>query len=96
MPKARSEPFSRSELIANATTTGQITGVVRFTIDEMVEGNFEGFLDRCSLRLTGSTLLEDVDYRLVGVEDGVALIQVTGDIREVLESEPEVVEQACH
>lgn len=72
-----------------------ITGTIEMSLDEIIDSTttesdaLEGFLDELSERLTGSILLMDISYRTVGynVDDQTIIIEVTGDISEILTEE---------
>lgn len=66
-----------------------VSGIVRVDLHEIIDTDLEGFIDLCSERLVGSTLLMDVNYRIVGVEGETLLIDVSGDPSMVVDDEPE-------
>lgn len=58
----------------------RVTGVVKLTLNEVLDAGFEGFLDLISTRLIGSELLSDSSYKAVGTtRSGDLLIEVSGD-----------------
>lgn len=64
---------------------GYISGVVHVDLNDVIEKDLEGFLDTLSSKLTGTELLSDIKYTVVGVEDGDLAIKVEGDPEMVLE-----------
>ncbi len=58
---------------------GYVKGVVAIDFGDVVDGGPEGLLDTLSHRLTGSGLLTDVTYSIVGHDDDTLLIEVEGD-----------------
>ena len=65
---------------------GFIKGEVRTDPSELISRDLEGALDMFSEELTGSTLLMDVDYKAVRVEDGAIVFEVSGDPASIIES----------
>jgi hypothetical protein len=63
---------------------GYITGTVAIGLDEVIDGDPEAFLDLLSEALTGSSLLLDIGYHLVGVDDDHTMrLEVTGDPQQI-------------
>ena len=58
---------------------------VKLSLSEIIQYNFEEFLDLLGT-LAGNELLTDISYRMLRVEDDMLIIEVTGDDskREVL------------
>lgn len=56
-----------------------IEGVVNIDLDDIISVDLEGFLDILSKRLTGSPLLMDISYEVVGNDGNTLKIKVTGD-----------------
>jgi hypothetical protein len=90
-PPALDEPLDAAEVRRQFEETTSVEGVVRIDFGEVVETccqvGFEGLLDVLSYRLTGSCLLLDVDYEVVGVEDGTLLVKVDGDPAMIIADE---------
>jgi hypothetical protein len=61
---------------------GTVTGIVKVTLQEVINTDAEGFLDRLGEELVGSSLLMDISYEVVGNNGNTLLIQVTGDPSE--------------
>ena len=64
---------------------GQITGVVRVDIDKIIHCDQDEFLDLLSNALTGSDILGDIAYRVVGHDGNTIRIEVTADPSLVIE-----------
>ena len=80
-------PLSMHELRAASDAGEGARGVVRVSIDDVISLSPDGFLDMLSRLLTGSELLSDVDYKVVGAEDGDILIEVSGDQSQILDGQ---------
>lgn len=86
--KVLKEPLDRAqaEKMIAKDPHGYIGGVVGVDLNEIIEADLEGFLNLISTRLTGSELLQDISYRVVGHQrDGTILIEVIGDPSAALE-----------
>lgn len=86
--KVLDKPLSVKELsdLSKKDESGFITGVVPIDLDTLVEDGFdyEQFLDAISERLTGSVLLQDISYRVVGHDGNTLHIEVHGDPSSIL------------
>ncbi len=51
---------------------------VTVPLSEVLDTNFEGFLDLLA-ETVGHPLLMDIDYKLVGVDNGDPVFEVSGD-----------------
>ena len=54
---------------------------VKVSLDEIIDNDFEGFLDLIA-ELTGNPLLMDISYRMLRVEDDMLILEVSGDDNE--------------
>jgi hypothetical protein len=70
-----------------------VSGVVKVTLDEVIKRDLEGFLDLVSTRLTGSELLMEIGYQVVGHQGDTLLIKVRGQVDQLLELEEELKEE---
>ena len=88
MAETISTAYTLEQLKANADTDNFVTAniIVDFNsvIDISCEG-YESFLDFLSTELTGTELLMDTNYKLVGAIDGNLILQVSGDVSNILE-----------
>ena len=81
---------SAEEIIASRDENNYVEGYVQVHVSTLIDNDLEGFLDIISEELIGSDLLMDINYEVVGVEEGNELIiKVTGDVSGVLETEEE-------
>lgn len=83
------EPLERPLTIdaMRAAPDGSVRGVVAISLTDVIDGDYEAFLDALSRRLVGSTLLNDVSHRLVGARRGnEILVEVSGDASLVLDT----------
>jgi hypothetical protein len=68
-----------------------ISTKVLVDLDDIIELDFEGFLDLISELSTDSPLLTDIGYKAVGVHtNGCIIIEVDGLVEELLECEDEM------
>jgi len=73
-------------------TDGRVKGIVEVGVYELIAADgFDDFRTKLSERLTGSLLLKDVRYQLLGLDGGFLYFEVSGDASEILApvSEPE-------
>ncbi len=90
------KPLTKTAIKAQLAGTGKryhgepgepwpgIDGVVAIGLSEVVDRDFEQFLDLLSERLTGTELLENIDYDVVGHDGNELHILVSGDPAGVL------------
>ena len=65
---------------------GYIHGTVPVDIDYLINNDLEHFLDLLSRLVTGTELLQDITYKVVGHEEGGTLyLEVSGNPSEALE-----------
>lgn len=80
------KPLTAKEIEKQYSETTNVEGIVYLNFGEVVGMDLECFLDTLSELLTGSSLLMDIDYRVVGVEgDSRLLVKVDGDPSMILE-----------
>ena len=65
---------------------GYIRGEVLVDPSDLIERNLEGTLDMFSEALTGSTLLTDIAYTAVRLENGRIVFDVLGDPALILDT----------
>lgn len=78
-------PLSEKEMRRQMEVAGRVEGTVAVDIEDMVEGDRESFLTLLSELLTDSTELEDIEYEVVGHDNGMVHFHVDGDASAVLE-----------
>jgi hypothetical protein len=64
-----------------------VCGVIAVDIHEFINNDLESFLDLISERLTGSPLLSDLDYKILGNKGDDIFLKVTGDASLILDGE---------
>lgn len=63
-----------------------VSGVVQISFADVISFDFESLLDLMAEKLTGSLLVQDINYSVVGaLNDGdTILINVSGDVSDVV------------
>ena len=84
--RPRSAPLSRAALLASVRRGEYVSGVVAVHLGDIIDRDHEGLLDELSLLLTGSELLMDITYSVVGHEGDTLWLEVAGDATEVVGS----------
>ena len=65
-----------------------ITVRVQVSLNDIIENDFEWFLDELSEKVTGSIGgLTDIVYKPVDVTEGAIIIEVSGDVADFLDEE---------
>lgn len=82
------KPMTIEEMKRNMNEDCFIKGNIAINLSDAIDNDFEGFLDVLSESLTGSPLLMDISYKVVGFEDGdILIIEVIGDVSNILDTE---------
>lgn len=82
------QPYTREELRSNMNEDGYVEGKVIVDFHQILDIGLEGFLDCLSERLTGSPLLMNIDYNVVGIVGPDELvINVSGDVSNIIDKE---------
>ncbi len=80
-----------SEILALRDENNYVEGYIRIHINDMIDNDYEGFLDFISEKLVGSDLLMDVNYEVVAQAKKMfpneLILKVTGDASTIIESE---------
>lgn len=95
---AMDRPYTEDEIRANMDDDCYVTGRVKVSLSELIDNDLESFLDLLGERLVDNPCLMNVSYKAVGITDidsGDAdiIIEVTGDVSEVIETEDEDEEE---
>lgn len=69
------KPLTKEDVDAD----GWVRGVIRMELSEFINNDLEGVLDLLSERLTGSGLLSDIAYEVVGHDGDTLFVRVSGD-----------------
>ena len=62
-----------------------IEGNIIVSLDDILDINIEDFMDILSTKLTGSPLLMDIGYQIIGTQNNNLIIHVTGDASSILD-----------
>ena len=79
--------LTRQQMERQLYEMGQCSGVVAVDLNDIIDGDLESFLDLLSTLLTGSPMLSDIEYKVVGADAGDVLIEVDGDPTLILADE---------
>lgn len=86
-------PYTARELEAKMDEKCFVTGYVAVPLNDMVNAEFEEFLDLLSVKLTGGELLMEISYQAVSIlntdADNNVVIKVHGNVSEILSEEEE-------
>ncbi len=87
-------PFKEAaDIIASRDENNFVEGYIQIHISDMIDNDYEGFLDFISEKLVGSDLLMDVNYEVVAQAKKIfpneLILKVTGDASTIVESEEE-------
>ena len=75
------EPYSKDEIKRNADENGYVEGVIKISLADLIEADFENFLDYISDKLINNVCLMDIHYEIVGAgSDDVVLLRVSGQV----------------
>lgn len=90
--KILTKPYTIKEMKANKVDifeTQYIEGYIEVSLDEIIKRDYEEFLDLISEKLTGSILLREVVYKIIGLNDqnNNIILFVSGDATIILEDE---------
>lgn len=80
-------PLTREQARALADKNGEITAVARVPLDFIVNADPDDFLNELGEQMIDSTLIQGVQYRIVGYDGNDILLRVTADISEFLAGE---------
>lgn len=82
------KPLSIMEMLDCCDADLYVEGDVVIDLSELIDHDLEGILDIMAERLTGSSLLMDVNYSLVDIlDENSAIMRVRGDITDILETD---------
>lgn len=86
-------PYTARELEAKMDEKCFVTGYVAVPLNDMINAEFEEFLDLLSVKLTGGELLMEISYQAVSIlntdDDNNVVIKVHGNVSEILSEEKE-------
>ena len=64
--KPLAEPLTKEQIAQQMRDTGSVTGIVALEIGDIIDYDFESFLDLLSEQLIGNDLLMDFGYKMIG------------------------------
>ncbi len=96
--KLERAPATEDQLYEAVANQQYVTGVVEVEPSELVDVDYEGFLDLLGQRLVGSDLLMDITYEAIGwnPEKKAVRYQVTGDASGAYDMVSTVDCDICH
>lgn len=82
-------PYSQQEIEKIADANGYVSGCVAVPLSEIINSDFEEFLDMLAVKLVDNECLMDIRYKAVGIEntdseDANIIMKVSGDISEIV------------
>ena len=88
------EPYTDQELRNLCNEDNYVTGYVSIPLSDIIDCDFEQFLDRLATRLVNSECLMDISYDAVGIEgvgsgDTCIIMKVRGDVSDILDMDQE-------
>jgi len=85
--KANADPAAKPEL-NDPGLIGRIDGIICLTLNEIIAGDIEDFDTNLSERLTGTDMLMDIHYHLLGMDviNDKLYFRVEGDPSMILEA----------
>ena len=83
----RMKPLSRQEMRATVRRGDYVSGVVAVDLGEIIDYDHEWLLNECSALLTGSELLMDISFKVVGHHGDTLWLRVSGDASEVVRAD---------
>lgn len=78
------KPLSFKQMQIENDQGKPVSGVIAVRLLDIVAGDAEEFIDLISDKLTGSDLLTNIDYEVVGHEGNTLWLEVTGDASEIV------------
>lgn len=88
------KPYTEEEIRKLRDKDGYIEGCVAVPLSDIINSDFEEFLDLLALKLVDNVLLMDINYTAVGISDTDAgdaniIIKVSGDTSELFDDDEE-------
>jgi hypothetical protein len=80
------QPLSKKAMcdLLDANPDGYIRGVVAMDLSDLIDNDFESILHMMSEKLTGTELLTDIHFKIIGFEGETTLhIEVSGDLSQI-------------
>jgi hypothetical protein len=84
-PVLRRTPLSQRYMRMMDLQGDLISGVVPIDLSDIIDLDFEEFLDEVSALLTGTDLLSDIEYHIVGHEEDTLWLKVEGNACHIVD-----------
>lgn len=90
-----SEPLSMKQMVlATSEENTYLQGNIVVSLVDIIDNDFEWFIDTLSEKLVGNSCLMDVTYKFISItEDESVVISVSGDVSNILEITKEMFEE---
>lgn len=84
------EPMTIEEIKKNKDENNDVAGIISIHISDIIDRNYEDFLDYIAEMLVDNVCLMSIDYEIVGINPDCKneiLLRVSGDVSSILEME---------
>lgn len=87
-PEFLTKPLTYTQLREMKDEDNNVEGIVLTSTTELIEGDRDQLLNTLSERLTGSTLLYDMDFKFLGqIDEENMMVEVSGNVTDILKQE---------
>lgn len=87
-PEFLTKPLTYNQMREMKDEDNKVEGIVLTSTTELIEGDRDQLLDTLSERLTGSTLLYDMDFTFLGqIDEENMMVKVSGNVTDILKQE---------
>lgn len=93
MQELLTRPLTERQIRRQMEANGYVEGTVGVDLEEIIDSDREAYMELLSELLTDSTELEEIEYEVVGIDDGMLHIHVRGDATALLEDIAEEEEE---
>lgn len=85
MDTVMTRAYTKKEIEERMDENNFVKGNVPFTMNELIDADYEGFLDLAAERLVNSVMLMEIDTKVVGTVGETIIVEVSGDASEVID-----------
>lgn len=85
MDTVMTRAYTKKEIEERMDENNFVKGNVPFTMNELIDTDYEGFLDLAAERLVNSVMLMEIDTKVVGTVGETIIVEVSGDVSEVID-----------
>lgn len=80
--------LSPKQVVEMADDNGRLEGYVSIHLSDIIDTDYEGFLDLLERNLVSEGVLSDISYEFVGIDDepNTLIFEVTADASEIIDS----------